>query len=138
MLNRKPETLSRTITARIHATKTPSQLLVRLVDLAFRLNRGSTLLQLIPEVQAILTSKQERLASEIAIDVLAAIRRVIPLTRSSTVAFRWALEGDCSVGVAWIFEGDGLRWWRGWRDVGEGLDVDGCGLRCDGRGCDAV
>jgi len=92
----------------VRATANQSQLLIRLVDLALRLDRRSTLLQLVPEMQAILTSKQKRGPPEIAIDVLAAVHRVDPFTRSSAVAFCRALEGDANVGVCWVFEGDGL------------------------------
>jgi hypothetical protein len=117
------------ISTSIHRRQTPSQFLIRFVDLALGLNRGSTLLQLVPEMQAILTSKQKRSASEIAVDVLAAVRRINPLARSSTIAFGRTLEGDGSIRVVRVLKRDGLRGRRGWRDVGEGLHHDGRGDR---------
>ena len=78
-------------------------------------------------MQALVTSKQKRLPSKIAVDILAAVHRVDPLACRSAVAFGWTLEGDCNIGVRWICERDALGRWRGLRDVGEGLDRDGLG-----------
>jgi hypothetical protein len=116
-----------------HHPHNPSQILISnplfliFVQLALGLDRRSTLPHLAPEMQAFVTSKQKRLPSKIAVDILAAVRRVDPLACRSAVAFGWALEDECNIGVRWICERDALGRWRGLRDVGEGLDGDGLG-----------
>jgi len=86
-------------------TTHPSQILIShpllfiCIQLALGLNRRSTLPHLVPEMQTLLTSEQKRLPSKIAVDVLAAVRRVDPLACRSAVAFGWTLEGDCNIRV---------------------------------------
>jgi len=85
-------------------------------------------------MQVLGTSKQKRLPSKIAVDILAAVRRVDPFACRSAIAFGWTLEGDCNIGVRRIFERDALGRWRGLRDVGERLDGDSLGDGALGEG----
>jgi hypothetical protein len=101
-----------TISPKHESILNPSQIQIsntlRHINIALRLARGSTLLQLVPEMQALLTSKQNRLSSVIAIDILAAVRRVDPFASSSAVAFSRTFEDDCSIGVGWVWKGNAL------------------------------
>ena len=113
----------------------PLQILISnplgLVDTALCLGRWSTLLQLVPEMQPLVTSKQQGCSPIVAVDILAAVRRVDPLARSSAVAFSWALEGDRSVSVGWVWERNALGRRRGLRDPLHRSDSDG---GCAGAG----
>lgn len=107
-----------------------------------RLSWRSTLLQLIPKVMSLITSKQNRFPPVIAIDILGTVYRANPLACSTTVATSWRLKKEGLRGVRWILEGDGLggwSWpWGPWKSsYRDGSCGDSCGDGCgDGVVCE--
>jgi hypothetical protein len=95
-----------------------------------RLSWRSTLLQLIPKMKSLITSKQNRLPPVIAIDILGTVYRANPLACSTTVATSWTLEKEGLRRIRWVLEGDGLgRWSRSWGPWKSPY--------CDGSCCDS-